>query len=137
LLKIINSAHKNCSVAIYAGDGSLKDYITINHPIINFSENQEYKIISYKLILPEILGSPGVYQQPIVAGEIPDPVTGIGGHVAVASKLKVTVEDRTDTNYDNKISMSEMMAYIERWMQGHISMQQLTDAIEFWKIGYI
>ena len=122
-------------MAIYAGDGSLKDYITINQQIINFSENQEYQIISYNLILPKILGSPGVYQQYIVAEEIPDPVTGIGAHVAVASKLKVIVEETADTNYDGKISMSEMMAYIERWMKGHISMQQLTDAIDFWKIG--
>ena len=135
LLKIINSAYKNCSVAIYAGDGSLKDYITINQQIINFSENQEYQIISYNLILPKILGSPGVYQQYIVAEEIPDPVTGIGAHVAVVSKLKVTVEETADTNYDGKISMSEMMAYIERWMRGNVSILQLTDAIGFWKAG--
>jgi len=98
-LKIINSAYKNCSVMIYADEGPLKDYIIINEPIINFSENQEYKITYYKIKLPQSLGGPGTYQNNIVAEEIPDPITGIGGHVAVASKLKVTVPC-TDSDLD-------------------------------------
>ena len=135
LLKIINSAYKNCTVTIYAGDGSLKDYITINQQIINFSENQEYKIISYNLILPEVLGSPGVYQQYIVAEEIPDPVTGIGAHVAVVSKLKVTVEETADTNYDGKISMQEIILYVEKWKTGELSTEELIGGIGSWEKG--
>ncbi|MBU3942141.1 MAG: putative metal-binding motif-containing protein, partial [Nanoarchaeota archaeon] len=98
-LKIINSAYKNCSVIIYSEGGPLKDYIIINEPIINFSENQEYKITYYKIKLPQSLGDPGTYQNNIVAEEIPDPITGIGAHVAVVSKLKVTVLC-TDTDLD-------------------------------------
>ena len=92
-LKVINNVHKDFDAVVYA-EGELAEYITIEHPTISLSEDEDSKIISYKIKLPQGFEKQGLHEVKVVVREIPKETkegTTITANLAVASKLKVMV----------------------------------------------
>ena len=92
-LKVINNAHKDFDAVVYA-EGELAEYITINEPMIKLLKDQDSKIISYKIKLPQSLEKQGLHEASIVVREIPKITKGettITASLAIVSKLKVMV----------------------------------------------
>lgn len=44
-------------------------------------------------------------------------------------------ETTADTSGDGKISMSELLEYINQWKEGTVTMSSLLQAINYWKVG--
>jgi len=92
-LKVINNDHKDFDAVVYA-EGDLAEYITINEPMIKLAKDQDSRIISYKINLPQSLEKQGLHEARIIVREIPKEIKGgttITANLAVASKLKVMV----------------------------------------------
>jgi len=92
-LKVMNNVHKDFDVVIYA-EGELAEYITIENPTIKLSKDEDSKIISYKVKLPQSFEKQGLHEAKVVVREIPKETKGgttITAAVAVVSKLKVMV----------------------------------------------
>jgi len=92
-LKVMNNAHKNLDVVVYA-EGALAEYITIENPTIKLSKEDDSKIISYKIKLPSNFEKQGLHEAKIVVREIPKETkigTTVTANLAVASNLKVMV----------------------------------------------
>ncbi|MDD5086166.1 MAG: hypothetical protein PHV16_00250 [Candidatus Nanoarchaeia archaeon] len=92
-LKIINNVGKDVDVVIYA-EGELSEYITINNPSVSISKDEEFKIVSYNLKLPQNFENKGVLEANIIAREIPKGSKGetsVSANLAVVSKLRVNV----------------------------------------------
>ncbi len=67
---IINNEHKEFRALIYAED-DLKDYITAEKNIVEFSETDDSKPFTYKVKLPEKIEKPGDHWAKIVVMEMP------------------------------------------------------------------
>jgi len=92
-LKVINNDYKDFDAVVYA-EGALAEYITIDEPMIKLSKDQDSKIISYNLKLPQSLEKQGLHEARIIVREIPKETKGgttITASLAVASKLNVMV----------------------------------------------
>ncbi len=92
-LKIINNVHKDFDAVIYA-EGELAEYIIIENPTSSLSKDEDSKIISYKIKLPQSFEKQGLHEARVVVREIPKKTKGgttITATVAVVSKLKVMV----------------------------------------------
>jgi len=92
-LKVMNNIHKDFDAVIYA-EGELAEYITIGNPTIKLSKDEDSKIISYKVKLPQSFEKQGLHEAKVVIREIPKETKGgttITATVAVVSKLKVMV----------------------------------------------
>jgi len=93
-LKILNEELNEFKAMIYA-EGELAEYVTIENPIVEFSKDEDSKIISYKVKMPARFEKQGAHQTNIVIRMIPKETkagaTTIGASVAVISKLYVTV----------------------------------------------
>ncbi|HHI04183.1 MAG TPA: hypothetical protein ENL45_01410 [Candidatus Woesearchaeota archaeon] len=92
-LKVMNNVHKDFDAVIYA-EGELAEYITIENPTIKLSKDEDSKIISYKVKLPQSFEKQGLHEAKVVVREIPKETKGgttITAAVAVVSKLKVMV----------------------------------------------
>jgi len=111
-LKIINDGYKEFDALVYA-EGELAEYITINDPVISLSKDQDSKIISYKVNLPQSFEKRGVHSADIVIREIPKETKGkttITASLAVASTLRVTVP------YEGKYA--EIRLFAPKFKQG-------------------
>jgi len=92
-LKVINNVHKDFDAVVYA-EGELAEYIIIENPTISLSKDEDSKIISYKVKLPQSLEKQGMHEAKVVVREIPKETKGettITANLAVVSKLKVMV----------------------------------------------
>ncbi|MBA3064234.1 hypothetical protein FP803_02240, partial [Candidatus Woesearchaeota archaeon] len=92
-LKVINNAYKDFDAVVYA-EGALTEYIIIDEPMIKLTKDQDSKIISYKIKLPQSLEKQGLHEASIVVREIPKDTKGgttVTANLAVVSKLKVMV----------------------------------------------
>ncbi|MBU3941845.1 MAG: hypothetical protein KKF74_02940, partial [Nanoarchaeota archaeon] len=92
-LKVINNEQKDFDAVVYA-EGALAEYITINESMIKLTKDQNSKIISYKVKLPQSLEKQGLHEARIVVREIPKITKGettITATLAIASKLNVMV----------------------------------------------
>ncbi|MBU3941596.1 MAG: hypothetical protein KKF74_01655 [Nanoarchaeota archaeon] len=92
-LKVINNAYKDFDAVVYA-EGALAEYIIIDEPMIKLTKDQDSKIISYKIKLPQSLEKQGLHEASIVVREIPKDTKGgttVTANLAVVSKLKVMV----------------------------------------------
>ena len=69
-LKVINNDYKDFDAVVYA-EGALAEYITINEPMIKLTKDQDSKIISYNIKLPQSLEKQGLHEARIIVREIP------------------------------------------------------------------
>ncbi len=92
-LKVMNNAYKDFDAVVYV-EGTLAEYIIIDEPMVKLTKDQDSKIISYKIKLPQSLEKQGLHEASIVVREIPKDTksgTTVTANVAVVSKLKVMV----------------------------------------------
>ncbi|PIZ53313.1 hypothetical protein COY26_02300 [Candidatus Woesearchaeota archaeon CG_4_10_14_0_2_um_filter_33_10] len=111
-LKVINDGYKEFDAFVYA-EGELAEYVTIDNPIVRLSKDQDSKIISYKINLPENFEKKGAHSANIVIREIPKETKGkttVTASIAVASVLKVIVP------YEGKYA--EIRLFIPKFKNG-------------------
>ncbi len=92
-LNVINNVHKDFDAVVYA-EGALAEYITIDEQMIKLTKDQDSKIISYKINLPQSLEKQGLHEARIIVREIPKTTKGetmITANFAIVSKLNVMV----------------------------------------------
>lgn len=91
---LINSQHRDMKILLTV-EGELADSIKLKEHLLEFKADEEQKVLSYKLKLPEKIATPGDHMAQIVATEAGEGVqvgsTSIIASTAVATQLIIRV----------------------------------------------
>ncbi len=116
-VKVINSEKKAVNLAITA-EGELSKYMEITEARISFAENEEEKLITYKLKLPERFDKPGLKEGKLVVSQLPNELNGqlvIGALVSVVSQLRVQVpypDKYAEAEFDADVNGNEARLHV-------------------------
>ena len=116
-VKVINSEKKAGDISITA-EGELSKYIEISEARISFAANEEEKIITYKLRLPERFDKPGLKEGKLVISQLPEEINGelvIGALVSVVSQLRVQVpypDKYAEAEFDANVNGNEARLHV-------------------------
>jgi hypothetical protein len=104
-LKIWNNEHKDMKVMLYVG-GDLSNIVELSDYELDFSSDEEYKKISYKVRLPDEIEEPGDHEIQIVAGEVPKEMASRG--VSMVVSLSVAAQVIIRVPYPGKYALAEL-----------------------------
>ncbi len=116
-LKIVNSEKKAMNILITA-EGELSKYIELNENKIRLDENEQEKIISYNIKLPDRFDKPGLKEGKIVISEVPENLNGelvIGAYVSVVSQVRVQVpypDKYAEAEFDANLNGNEARLHL-------------------------
>jgi P pilus assembly chaperone PapD len=91
--RVINSEYKEMTVALSV-EGELKDYIKLPENVVTFTSEEYSKQLTFKVNLPDDIGSPGIHEAKIIAVELPknqEGKTSVRAIAAVATQVRVKV----------------------------------------------
>src|SRR5574341_1164561 len=116
-VKIVNSEKKAMELSI-TSEGELSKYMEINEAKISLTENEQERIITYKLKLPDRFDKPGLKEGKLVISQLPDELNGdlvIGALISVVSQLRVQVpypDKYAEAEFDLDVNGNEAKLHV-------------------------